>query len=90
MTGTAWALLILCGLTALLCVAFWLAERTPPEGHVPRHGRWIQDGITTRLTPPSRNTARAGVLLPSEKLLAPAPGEDEWTLPPVPGTRGTD
>jgi hypothetical protein len=87
-TIVAYILLALCVATVLLCLLV-LADDRQPEGHVPRHGLWTQEGETTRLAPPPdhRAAARAGVLRPSEVFLVPEPGEDEWRFPPFPGQR---
>lgn len=87
MTATDWVLIGLCALALLLIVAFWAAERVAhmPEQHVPQHGKWIQDGETTRLAPqPTWNERKnAGLLRPTEVFLVPEPGEGEWRFPPA-------
>lgn len=88
MTTTSWILLGIVPLAVLL-IALALADDGKPDGHVPRHGKWTQDGDTTRLAPPPahKDAARAGVLRPSEVFLVPEHGEDEWRFPPWPGER---
>jgi hypothetical protein len=85
MTPLAWALVALCALSLLMSAVWWLAHRAPPvvEQHVPRHGKWIQDGETTRLAPPLswRERQAAGMLRPSEVFLVPEPGQEEWRFP---------
>jgi hypothetical protein len=82
-------LLVGLAVAALALITLLLVGEHDPQDYTPRHGKWIQDGATTRLVPPpeAKDAARAGVLRPSAAWLVPEPGEDEWRFPPWPGDR---
>lgn len=51
MTLTAWALVLIAGLAAGLCIWAFVDDREAVNGppRVPQHGRWVGEGATRRL-----------------------------------------